>query len=50
MLNRLSGGHDYTRSLFNFIVTGQLLNMLKAKRYINQQDIKIIDSHFVIFE
>ena len=32
---------------FSFFIKHQLLNMLKLKRHINQQDLKTVDPHFV---
>ena len=45
-INPLTAGHNYIRVFFYFIEY-QLSNMLKNKRDINWQDLKIIDLHSV---
>ena len=42
----ITAGPDYIRFL-HFLLEHQILNMLKIKRDINQQDLKIVDLHFV---
>ena len=41
----LTAGADSIRVFFFFVTT--FLNMLKIKRDINQQDLEIVDLHFV---
>ena len=41
---------DYIRFFHLHIIKYYLLDMLKIKRDINQQDLKMVDFHFVPFE
>ena len=49
MLNPLTAGAAYIRVfiLYQHIIKYDILNMLKIKCDINQQDLKIVDLHFV---
>ena len=51
MLNPLSAGADHIRFLhFLWHITYQLLNLLNIKSDIIQQNLKIVDLHFVTSE